>query len=543
MTIELFSLPTELTWHILLILDPREICRCAMTCKTFWNMIQNSVHIQYKLELYAQGFTETATLDLIGVSRRMSSLRNLASLWRSGLHLNTILEERVMISTFPEHPSLPWLRFGMKCGILWMLIQGGLFIKDYNANTDLSCTWAIHDLSSQHRPEFLTMDPLQDLVVIVSLPGVVTVTVTNVEQDHHAFWVECRSASSQHLHPNSVCASFECKHTFDICGVYRVNVIGEPVIYGDHIFVFYYTENKFYGPTSATFMQVVNWREGFVKSYLLLDYQQGFQHQIHVVDQRTIIVIGLSFITVHTLQDSDGSPQHRLTYLLPKRHHLSLPFMIVHASPSFGSTAPRTDLMPGYVPSSESQIIVLELISRPRKLSVILVIDTVIFSGTALQSETHVKIPWSDWGPQHTCCFPHDPSYQISVFGSKMAYTLPQDHPAEPGQRLQSLPTAGHFYVHIWDFNNRAIAHSDTLYNFGSPDLLIRKPGGVAQSCFDEEIISNHRYTATVYRTPFSTQGFHEFFLEQDRLVLTSVCFFLVVSTMMIQCGHTTGAT
>ncbi|KAG1898368.1 uncharacterized protein F5891DRAFT_1239269 [Suillus fuscotomentosus] len=512
MAIELFLFPTELIWRILSILAPRDICRCAITCRAFWNMIQNSVHIQYQLELYAQGFIKTATMDSIDVSREMSSLKRSTSLWRSGLHLNTVLEERLMNSTFPEHPSLPWLRFGMKCGLLWMLVQSGLFIRDYNTNTNLSRTWAIHDLSSQRRPNFLIVDPLQDLVVIVSLSGIITVADT--EQDYHAFWVECRSASSQHPHPDSACASLECKHTFDIRGVYHVDLIGEPAIY----------ENESYERASATFMQAIDWRKGYVKSHLFPDYyQQGSQHQFYVVDQRTIVVIGSSFITVHTLQDIDGSPRPRLTYLLPKCHHSSFPFMIVHASPSFSGTAPRADLMPGYVPSLESQIIVLELISRPRTLSIILVIDTVIFSGAALQSETHVKIPWSDWGPQHTCCFPHDPSYQISVFGSKMAYTLPRDHSPEPGQRLEKLSAAGHFYIHIWDFNKRAITRSGNFYNPDSPDLLVRKPGGVVQSCFDEEIISNHPYTATVCRAPFLTYGLRELFLEQDRLILTSV--------------------
>ncbi|KAG1793573.1 uncharacterized protein BJ212DRAFT_1307101 [Suillus subaureus] len=91
----------------------------------------------------------------------------------------------------------------------------------------------------------------------------------------------------------------------------------------------------------------------------------------------------------------------------------------------------------------------------------------------ALQSETHVEIPWSDWGPQHTCCFPHERSHKISVFGSRMAYT------PEAGQRLEKLSPQDHFYVHIWDFNKRAIARLENFYNPDSPGLLIRKPGRV----------------------------------------------------------------
>ncbi|KAG2341778.1 hypothetical protein BDR05DRAFT_990726 [Suillus weaverae] len=98
-----------------------------------------------------------------------------------------------------------------------------------------------------------------------------------------------------------------------------------------------------------------------------------------------------------------------------------------------------------------------------------------------------------------------------------------QGHIPEPGQKLETLSTEGHFYVHIWDFNKRAIARSENSYNPDSPDLFIRKPGGVTQSYFDGEIISNHPYTTTVYRTPFMMGGSRGLFLEQDRLILTSV--------------------
>lgn len=85
-----------------------------------------------------------------------------------------------------------------------------------------------NSLSSQRRPKILTTDPLQDLVVIVSSPGAVAVTGT--EQNHHTFWVEYWSASFQRPCPDTVCASLECKHTFDVPGSYDAELIGEPAI-------------------------------------------------------------------------------------------------------------------------------------------------------------------------------------------------------------------------------------------------------------------------------------------------------------------------
>ncbi|KAG2035718.1 hypothetical protein BDR03DRAFT_961990, partial [Suillus americanus] len=133
----------------------------------------------------------------------------------------------------------------------------------------------------------------------------------------------------------------------------------------------------------------------------------------------------------------------------------------------------------------------------PTAGGVILVIDMVIFSDMALHSDTPVKVPWSDWGPQHAYYFPHHESHHISVFGSKMAYALPQDRITDPGQRLEGLSTKGYFYVHIWDFNKRVIARSESVNDPDSPDLLIYKLGRMTNS-FGEDILSNRAYTATV---------------------------------------------
>ncbi|KAG1865453.1 hypothetical protein DFJ58DRAFT_864483 [Suillus subalutaceus] len=523
MAVEIFSLPTELTCHILLFLAPRDICHCAMTCKAFWNVAQNSVDIKYKLELYAQGLIETATLDSTSLSRKMSSLKKLTSLWRSEFRLNTVFDEAVIAAAIDGLP--PWLQYSswtqsVKCGLWWMSTHGGLFVRDCNKIPNLSRTWLKHSpFSSDQPPIRLTVDPLQDLVVLVF--STVFFDVADTEQDHHVFWVEFRLASSQGPHPDSVCVSLECMHTFDAPGSYHVFVTA-PSICGDRIFIYYYLKNMENMTVSATFIQMIDWRKGTAKRCLLLGGPDNLQ-QVYAVNQRTIVDFGLNSLTVYTLQEPDGSLHPRLTYLLPKSRQSDMRFTVVHASPSFCGAAARTDLVPGHVPSPESQILVLEFLSGPqwRPLSVILVIDMVIFSGTALQSETHVQIPWSEWGPQHTCCFPHDRTHQISVFGSKIAYALPQDHTPEPGQRLEELPDEGHFYIHIWDFNTRLITRSEHIYNPDSSDLPIRKPGVVIQSCFDEDIISNHPYTAIACRTPFPTNGFRKMFLEQDRLTLT----------------------
>lgn len=78
------------------------------------------------------------------------------------------------------------------------------------------------------------------------------------------------------------------------------------------------------------------------------------------------------------------------------------PFELFHATPSFhGTTCP--DFEHSYVPSLESQIIVLEVLTNAGLG--FLVIDMVIFSGKALHSETPAGIPWSQWGPHIRASF------------------------------------------------------------------------------------------------------------------------------------------
>jgi hypothetical protein len=82
---------------------------------------------------------------------------------------------------------------GCRCGAISSL--------ETNTNINLFRRWAIHKLSSQRRPNFLTIDTLQYFVAIVSLPR--AVTVTDAETDQDAFQAQCQSASSQRSHLGS----------------------------------------------------------------------------------------------------------------------------------------------------------------------------------------------------------------------------------------------------------------------------------------------------------------------------------------------------
>ncbi|KAG1844826.1 hypothetical protein DFJ58DRAFT_747570 [Suillus subalutaceus] len=498
------SLPAELICHILFLLAPRDLCRCAMTCKTVRNAAQDSIHVQYKLELYAQGFTETRTLNSIGVDRRMSSLKKLVTLWRSVFHASTVFEHAVSpVSTYTAGIQY------MKCGIWWMWDNGNLFIRDCNTNIKLSRSFPRYERLSQDRlprsVRSVVFDPIQDLVVVVPLPAICI--VTGAEQNRHIFSVEFRLASSLLPHPDSVDASLKCQHSFEESGHYRVTFTQEPVICGDRIVVLYCTSGIL---GSNEFIQVIDWRKGHAKSYPLREDVAGF----HLVDEQKFVVIDTQgVITLYTLQEH-GSPQRRVMYRL--QESVRAPFYLFHATPFQGATA-CPDLEPGYVPSLESQIIVLETLTNA--CPVILVIDMVIFSGKVLHSETPVEVPWSEWGPQYTCCFRHHPSCQISVFGSKIACALPRYALLRPLplSTPKGLCTDTCFYVHILDFNQRVIARAENIYDPNLPTRFICKPSDHSHG----PIISYRPYISTICRTQFSPHCFARLFLEDDRLTLT----------------------
>ncbi|KAG2033959.1 hypothetical protein BDR03DRAFT_644877 [Suillus americanus] len=112
----IFSLPAELMCHILLLLHFKDLSCCVLACKTFWHVAQNFADIQCLFELYAQGFTETPTLDWVDVSSKMYSLKRLASMWRSDFHLNPIFEAIVAIDIINHSSDMQ----SVKCGLWWI---------------------------------------------------------------------------------------------------------------------------------------------------------------------------------------------------------------------------------------------------------------------------------------------------------------------------------------------------------------------------------------------------------------------------------------
>ncbi|KAG1840280.1 hypothetical protein DFJ58DRAFT_93523 [Suillus subalutaceus] len=170
MTVGFLSLPTELICRILTLLNPKDINRCAMTCNTFCTVVWNSVDIQYKLELYAQGLisTETGAMHSNGISGKMCSLKKLAFLWRSDFQANTIFETLVTAATFPMPSQF------VKCGLWWTdpgMTLDTFHIQDCRTDPKLSRAWSTNDLFPQHWPPgFVAFDPLQDLMAVFLSP-------------------------------------------------------------------------------------------------------------------------------------------------------------------------------------------------------------------------------------------------------------------------------------------------------------------------------------------------------------------------------------
>ncbi|KAG0698520.1 hypothetical protein DFH29DRAFT_877944 [Suillus ampliporus] len=396
----------------------------------------------------------------------MCSFKKLASLWRSDFRLNTVFEESLVVPWVRSVWSRSvWPQF-LKCGFWWMPGKDHLFIRDCNTNTDFSQTCPKYNLPQNTS---VLVGPLQDVIVVLS-NGDRNV----IEDEYPVIRMSFALVSSELPHPHAVRNSVECNHTFDELGDCEVSIVGQPAICGDRIVVYY--------------LMLPGRHMGIVPVHTSDRLEKGTCEEstryqcFHLVDEQTFVVIDdQGRIMLYTFRELDGSPQHRITYHLPSYEYIYRPNYIFHATPSFHGAALRPDLVPGYVPSLKSQIIVLEVLSPDR--SVMFVLDIAIFSEKAIHSETPVEIWWSDWGPKYVWCFPH--------------------------QVTES------------DFNKRTVTRSENVDDPDSPDLLVRKPGDLVPSSLGYEITSNFPYTAAVCRTPFLTDGFHRFFLGQDLLTLT----------------------
>lgn len=281
MVVGFLSLPTELTCHILLFLPPKDLTRCTIvrcfhssfsfrltstlrqTCKTVHDAARNSVPIQYKLELYAQGLDETVTLNSTDVSKKMHFLEKLASLWRSDFDAKTVFGLRAD----SDHWNGQW-----KCGFWWTWLEyegsDNLFIWDCNAGLELA-----HPCKEvpKHTPcpdgyalDMVAVDPLQDLMILLFSSCESTEANTYTWPQHDKFLVEFRSLSSQLPHPRAACTSLVDEHLFESrC---FIEESPQPKICGDQVvFPFKYKRND---QTSwkGIFILVMNWRKGYINS-------------------------------------------------------------------------------------------------------------------------------------------------------------------------------------------------------------------------------------------------------------------------------------
>ncbi|KAG1823928.1 uncharacterized protein BJ212DRAFT_1296446 [Suillus subaureus] len=426
---------------------------------------------------------------------------------QSDFHVNTVFQEAV-----PTAHAATQETQSMKSRLWWMSRDNDLLIQE--CSTNATRTWPNYTLSPipQHDLVSVIVDPLQDLVVTISSPY--SIDVHNFAQAQHAFWLEIYMLSSQAPHPDSACTSLDYRHHFNARGIHHVVFMKEPAICGDRIVVPYctHTDNTW---AKLMYIQVVDWKKGQVECHQQhpIDHQVQRHHQynFHFIDQQTFVVIDLeASISLYTLQEFGRPPRRRIIYCFPVYHSARCPSR---------NSSPRPYAQLRALP--ESQIMVLEMLLPI--LPVILVIDMAIFSEKALHSEALNAMPWSDWGPQHTCCFPHDPSHRISVFGSRMAYALPRYRTPTPGHRLEALSADGRFHVHMWDFNQKVIARSKSISDSDLPGHLICKPACLGHTCYNSDFSSNRSYTATVCHESFPTRDFERLFLEQDRFTLTWV--------------------
>ncbi|OAX35182.1 hypothetical protein K503DRAFT_391418 [Rhizopogon vinicolor AM-OR11-026] len=193
--------------------------------------------------------------------------------------------------------------------------------------------------------------------------------------------------------------------------------------------------SRFGGGAQHMCTQVIDWRKGHAKSYPL------------------------------SQRESDGSPHRRIVYHLP----VSLPVCVHMGTSSFRGAVALPDLTSSYVPSLESQIVVLLVYSHEFPLF--------CHQYDHLLRKAYVLLPL-------------DISYALDIFGSKLTCALPVGRTPEPGEGPEGLLLSTG--SHVWDFNKGVIARAENSYDRSSENPIIRKPGRLAHSSSSDDIISNY---------------------------------------------------
>ncbi|KAI0329467.1 hypothetical protein GY45DRAFT_1371545 [Cubamyces sp. BRFM 1775] len=495
----LLSLPGELLFEVLKYLDAKHILRCRLVCKDLRDAIKDSVQLQYKVELEAEGLVDGVGCPL-PVVERYELLLERRRRWR--------YLDWSQVTAIPT-PAL-CQAYELVDGVFASSMSTGLGASRHLSLTRLPTASEPAQITERedlgvHIRDF-AIDPSQDLVALVVDDD------AEDDSDQNHICVHLRTASENKPHPGAAKKELNAPIPFQV-GTSFIQIVD------DVIGVFFWV----HGPG----LIIWNWRTGRIVVQCLEFDLPTSTYDFGFLSNRAYMVTvahGQGYIEIYTFNaDEDATPQTQSPPLAGRRPPVRIATLLLppvkagknlqrfatHSGPFVGRPTPGRP----FETSPDCRLHVMELgygdhlerfslFVRNRHLLSYIPPD-LGFGGT----HTPVTMDWDEWGPDNTRFMSIIARFQWLryVHGERVVL------PPVPGASSSLLLTL--------DFNVHLKRMDDPLPLGDGDETVMSGEDPLSSNIFLKPVVSKLPFVIRARMQPPVEQEYSGYMIDQDHLV------------------------
>ncbi|CAL1702844.1 unnamed protein product [Somion occarium] len=508
----ILNIPLELLIEILKCLDYRTVLNCSQVCKEFHQIIKDSLELQYKIELEADGMIDgPRTVGSWSTSERLQLLLDRRARWRT---LDWTRIVTLPLVGFCHAYELVGGVFAKTMGVGDNVGARHLTVASLPTRYDDGDMRILEDLGVTSRD--FAIDPSQDLITLVDIDDSIPV---NVRVTLHLRTISTNTAHKQASKP-----ALECRAPGRITSCF-IQIVD------DIVGMFFWLQ----GPT----LMIWNWRTGRLVVHCVADYNEGGQHprpheralpqlpqetwDFAFLSSRAFLlnsIHGRGFVHLFSF-DGNGDPEIpptlHATLTMPALeppntvHHFA-----THSAPFLGGDS---SMGKPFTTDESSRIYMMTITYGQRARFHLFVKSEFLMSFFPSKPSDAKKgrppmIDWKDWGPTKTRFIENDIHYQWLRYVHGHRAVMP------PIPRPMSSWPISHHRLCVFDFkvhptrlhdpckapsSKRARYHIVTI-----PTLIERK------ELFKERVETRLPYSVSSLEDKFNYSGF---MIDEERLI------------------------
>ncbi|KAF7330170.1 F-box domain-containing protein [Mycena venus] len=482
------DIPLELLSEILALLDAKTLLLCSSICNLWHETIKHSPELQLTIELWADGMVRGDS----SVLKSAEALRALDARRRAWQNLEWTSKTVVEIESLTTCRAYE-LVGGMFAEQLRQQGPDFLAISLPRVVGDPENARVTHGIESLEDFRDFMIDPTQDLIVRLYMP---------VGQ---SAYLECRTISSEDLHPLAACPVLTFSLTRDPTNMLSIQIVD------NMIGVFF---PRPYG------LSIFNWRTGIT---IMETQERGdldLVADFHLLSSSSYILVhsfggnfeGRQFddgqIDIFSFNPDCSNSQALVTTLvLPELIPTAfVALVIIHTAPFCAK--PITGIP---FSKSNNRRIYAILILYNNRVWCRLIVHHRFFEKCILDRAQEkiaaTVIPWDEWGPQNTRMLPGENIWIRHVDGERLAVA---------GSNRNS--------VQILDFGiipRRAPVTDDTPHSAGFATELHLEPSGLSdvKRVFLNVVTTSLPYRSTTRVLDEGDEEHDSFLIDQDRII------------------------